>query len=139
MDGLLVLADGTVLRGQGFGAKGTAIGEVVFNTGMSGYQEVITDPSYTGQLITFTYPELGNTGVNTEDLEADAPAVKAVLCRCLAPEPSNWRSRGRLEQWLEQHDEDASWLWPVTTPTPGTTTTNPHGMTNEENVIGGWA
>ena len=65
MDGLLVLADGTVLRGQGFGAKGTAIGEVVFNTGMSGYQEVITDPSYTGQLITFTYPELGNTGVRS--------------------------------------------------------------------------
>ena len=103
MDGLLVLADGTVLRGQGFGAKGTAIGEVVFNTGMSGYQEVITDPSYTGQLITFTYPELGNTGVNQEDLEADAPAVKAVLCRCLAPEPSNWRSSGRLEEWLAEH------------------------------------
>ena len=103
MDGLLVLADGTVLRGQGFGAKGTAIGEVVFNTGMSGYQEVITDPSYTGQLITFTYPELGNTGVNQEDLEADAPAVKAVLCRCLAPQPSNWRSSGTLEQWLEEH------------------------------------
>ena len=103
MDGLLVLADGTVLRGQGFGAKGTAIGEVVFNTGMSGYQEVITDPSYTGQLITFTYPELGNTGINQEDLEADAPAVKAVLCRCLAPEPSNWRSSGRLEEWLAEH------------------------------------
>ena len=103
MDGLLVLADGTVFRGQGFGAKGTAIGEVVFNTGMSGYQEVITDPSYTGQLITFTYPELGNTGVNQEDLEADTPAVKAVLCRCLAPQPSNWRSSGTLEQWLEQH------------------------------------
>ncbi len=103
MDGLLVLADGTVFRGQGFGAKGTAIGEVVFNTGMSGYQEVITDPSYTGQLITFTYPELGNTGVNHEDLEADTPAVKAVLCRCLAPQPSNWRSSGTLEQWLEQH------------------------------------
>ena len=97
MDGLLVLADGTVLRGQGFGAKGTAIGEVVFNTGMSGYQEVITDPSYTGQLITFTYPELGNTGVNQEDLEADAPAVKAVLCRCCAScwaeAPNNGRAQ----------------------------------------------
>ena len=103
MDALLVLADGTVLRGQGFGATGTAIGEVVFNTGMTGYQEVITDPSYTGQLITFTYPELGNTGINTEDLEADAPAVKAVITRELSPAPSNWRSSGNLEGWLQDH------------------------------------
>ena len=98
-----MLADGTVLRGQGFGATGTAIGEVVFNTGMTGYQEVITDPSYTGQLITFTYPELGNTGINTEDLEADAPAVKAVITRELSPAPSNWRSSGNLEGWLQDH------------------------------------
>ena len=103
MDALLVLADGTVLRGQGFGATGTAIGEVVFNTGMTGYQEVITDPSYTGQLIIFTYPELGNTGINTEDLEADAPAVKAVITRELSPAPSNWRSSGNLEGWLQDH------------------------------------
>ena len=103
MDALLVLADGTVLRGQGFGATGTAIGEVVFNTGMTGYQEVITDPSYTGQLIIFTYPELGNTGINTEDLEADAPAVKAVITRELSPAASNWRSSGNLEGWLQDH------------------------------------
>ena len=103
MDALLVLADGNVLRGQGFGATGTAIGEVVFNTGMTGYQEVITDPSYTGQLIIFTYPELGNTGINTEDLEADAPAVKAVITRELSPAPSNWRSSGNLEGWLQDH------------------------------------
>ena len=103
MEALLVLADGTVLRGEGFGARGTAIGEVVFNTGMTGYQEVITDPSYTGQLITFTYPELGNTGVNHEDLEADAPAVKAVITRELAPLPSNWRCSDTLEAWLERH------------------------------------
>ena len=96
MDALLVLADGTVLRGRGFGAIGTAIGEVVFNTGMTGYQEVITDPSYTGQLITFTYPELGNTGINGEDLEADVPAVNAVITRELAPAASNWRSSGSL-------------------------------------------
>lgn len=70
---LLVLADGLVLRGEAFGASGTAIGEVVFNTGMTGYQEVMTDPSYSGQLVTFTYPELGNTGVNGADQEADAP------------------------------------------------------------------
>ena len=73
---LLVLADGTVLRGQAFGARGTAIGEVVFNTGMTGYQEVMTDPSYSGQLVTFTYPELGNTGVNSSDQEADVPHVR---------------------------------------------------------------
>ena len=103
MDALLVLADGTVLRGRGFGAIGTAIGEVVFNTGMTGYQEVITDPSYTGQLITFTYPELGNTGINGEDLEADVPAVNAVITRELAPAASNWRSSGSLESWLQQH------------------------------------
>ena len=69
---VLVLADGTVLRGQAFGATGTVIGEVVFNTGMTGYQEVMTDPSYSGQLVTFTYPELGNTGVNAMDQEAVA-------------------------------------------------------------------
>ncbi len=67
---LLVLADGTTYRGWSFGAMGTAIGEVVFNTGMTGYQEVLTDPSYCGQIIIFTYPELGNTGVNPEDEES---------------------------------------------------------------------
>jgi carbamoyl-phosphate synthase small subunit len=85
MDALLVLADGTVLRGRGFGARGTVLGEVVFNTGMTGYQEVITDPSYTGQLVTFTYPELGNTGANDQDLEAEEPAAKAVISRELSP------------------------------------------------------
>ena len=78
---LLVLADGLVLRGEAFGASGTAVGEVVFNTGMSGYQEVMTDPSYSGQLVTFTYPELGNTGVNSADQEADAPHVRGVIAR----------------------------------------------------------
>ena len=66
---LLVLADGTAYEGYSFGAKGTTVGEVVFNTGMTGYQEVLTDPSYAGQIVTFTYPELGNTGVNPEDEE----------------------------------------------------------------------
>jgi carbamoyl-phosphate synthase small subunit len=103
MDALLVLADGTVLRGRGFGARGTVLGEVVFNTGMTGYQEVITDPSYTGQLVTFTYPELGNTGANDQDLEANEPAVKAVITRELSPLASNWRSEGSLEDWLGQH------------------------------------
>ena len=100
---LLVLADGTVLRGEAFGARGTAIGEVVFNTGMTGYQEVMTDPSYSGQLVTFTYPELGNTGVNQDDQEADRPHVRGVIARQLSPRASNWRSQGDLEAWLTQH------------------------------------
>ncbi len=100
---LLVLADGLVLRGEAFGATGTAVGEVVFNTGMSGYQEVMTDPSYSGQLVTFTYPELGNTGVNSADQEADAPHVRGVIARELAPVPSNWRSESSLDSWLNRH------------------------------------
>jgi carbamoyl-phosphate synthase small subunit len=101
---LLVLADGLVLRGESFGATGTAVGEVVFNTGMSGYQEVMTDPSYAGQLVTFTYPELGNTGVNSADQEADAPHVRGVIARELAPVPSNWRCEDSLEVWLSRHN-----------------------------------
>ncbi|MCP9816402.1 glutamine-hydrolyzing carbamoyl-phosphate synthase small subunit [Synechococcus sp. GreenBA-s] len=100
---LLVLADGLVLRGEAFGASGTAIGEVVFNTGMTGYQEVMTDPSYSGQLVTFTYPELGNTGVNGADQEADAPHVRGVIARQLAPTASSWRSEESLEAWLVRH------------------------------------
>ena len=101
---LLVLADGLVLRGESFGATGTAVGEVVFNTGMSGYQEVMTDPSYAGQLVTFTYPELGNTGVNSADQEADAPHVRGVIARELAPVASNWRCEDSLEVWLSRHN-----------------------------------
>ena len=100
---LLVLADGTVLRGVAFGARGTVVGEVVFNTGMTGYQEVMTDPSYAGQLVTFTYPELGNTGVNSEDEEADHPHVRGVIARQLAALPSSWRSREDLQGWLTRH------------------------------------
>ncbi len=100
---LLVLADGTVLRGQAFGARGTALGEVVFNTGMTGYQEVITDPSYAGQLVTFTYPELGNTGVNRHDQEADRPHVRGVIARQLAPQASSWRAETDLASWLQGH------------------------------------
>ena len=102
-EALLVLADGTVLRGQGFGARGTSIGEVVFNTGMTGYQEVITDPSYSGQLVTFTYPELGNTGINSADQEADRPHARGVIARQLSPTASNWRSEGSLDAWLVAH------------------------------------
>ena len=99
-EALLVLADGTVLRGLAFAARGTVSGEVVFNTGMTGYQEVMTDPSYAGQLVTFTYPELGNTGVNGEDDEADHPHVRGVIVRQLSPVPSSWRCHEDLESWL---------------------------------------
>ena len=101
---LLVLADGLVLRGEAFGASGTAIGEVVFNTGMTGYQEVMTDPSYSGQLVTFTYPELGNTGVNSADQEADAPHVSGVIARQLVPQASSWRCEETLDAWLQRHN-----------------------------------
>ncbi len=98
-----MLADGTLLRGESFGARGLAIGEVVFNTGMTGYQEVMTDPSYAGQLVTFTYPELGNTGVNAADQEADHPHVQGVIARQLVPRASNWRAEEELDHWLRRH------------------------------------
>jgi carbamoyl-phosphate synthase small subunit len=101
---LLVLADGTVYRGWSFGAAGTTIGEVVFNTGMTGYQEVLTDPSYLGQIITFTYPELGNTGVNPEDEESSQPQVKGAIARNICAKPSNWRSTQSLPDYLKQHN-----------------------------------
>ncbi|ACK71597.1 carbamoyl-phosphate synthase, small subunit [Gloeothece citriformis PCC 7424] len=101
---LLVLADGTVFRGWSFGATGTSIGEVVFNTGMTGYQEVLTDPSYCGQIVTFTYPELGNTGVNPEDEESERPQIKGVICRNITHRPSNWRSTQSLPDYLVEHN-----------------------------------
>ncbi|WP_036480303.1 glutamine-hydrolyzing carbamoyl-phosphate synthase small subunit [Myxosarcina sp. GI1] len=101
---LLVLADGTTYRGQSFGAKGTAIGEVVFNTGMTGYQEVMTDPSYSGQIVTFTYPELGNTGVNLDDEESSGIKVKGIIARNVTYRPSNWRSSQSLPDYLTQQN-----------------------------------
>jgi carbamoyl-phosphate synthase small subunit len=100
---LLVLADGTFYRGWSFGAIGTTIGEVVFNTGMTGYQEVLTDPSYRGQIIIFTYPELGNTGVNPLDEESDRPQVSGAIARNICQRPSNWRSTQSLPDYLKQH------------------------------------
>lgn len=101
---LLVLADGSIYRGYAFGATGTTVGEVVFNTGMTGYQEVLTDPSYCGQIVTFTYPELGNTGVNDEDEESAQPFVKGAIARNICFEPSNWRSHQSLPNYLSQHN-----------------------------------
>ena len=99
----LVLQDGTVLEGFACGQRGSVVGEVVFNTGMTGYQEVLTDPSYSGQLITFTYPEIGNTGVNPDDQEADQPHARGLIVRQMAPQASNWRSKQSLPEWLEQN------------------------------------
>jgi carbamoyl-phosphate synthase small subunit len=101
---LLVLADGTAYPGFSFGALGTTIGEVVFNTGMTGYQEVLTDPSYSGQMVTFTYPELGNTGINSDDEESDRPHVKGVIARNICQRPSNWRSSQSLPDYLKHHN-----------------------------------
>ncbi len=100
---LLVLADGTSYRGRSFGADGTTIGEVVFNTGMTGYQEVLTDPSYCGQLVTFTYPELGNTGVTPEDEESEKPQVSGAIARNICKQPSNWRTTQSLSNYLWDH------------------------------------
>ena len=101
---LLVLEDGSVYRGWSFGSEGTTMGEVVFNTGMTGYQEVLTDPSYCGQMVTFTYPELGNTGVNPEDEESARPYVKGAIAKNVCDRPSNWRSTQSLSDYLKAHD-----------------------------------
>lgn len=105
-DAHLVLADGTVFEGEAIGAEpdgGVATGEVVFNTVLSGYQEVITDPSYAGQIICFTYPHIGNYGVNTTDNEARRPFCKGVVVRDLARRHSNWRATGDLDTLLGSH------------------------------------
>ena len=101
---ILLLEDGTYFEGISFGAVGTVTGEVVFNTGMTGYQEVITDPSYYGQLITFTYPEIGNTGVNSEDNESEHPSVRGVIARQISTISSNWRQESSFEQWLKDEN-----------------------------------
>ena len=97
---LLVLADGTVFRGHGIGAKGQCIGEVCFNTSMTGYQEILTDPSYAGQIITFTFPHIGNVGTNQEDLEATNAAARGLVLRADITEPANFRSSRHLNDWL---------------------------------------
>ncbi|WP_439814708.1 glutamine-hydrolyzing carbamoyl-phosphate synthase small subunit [Zavarzinia sp. CC-PAN008] len=99
--GVLVLGDGSVFWGQGVGAEGSAVGELCFNTSMTGYQEILTDPSYAGQIITFTFPHIGNVGVNDEDVETVTPAARGCVLRCPISEPSNWRAAESLERWLD--------------------------------------
>jgi carbamoyl-phosphate synthase small subunit len=99
----LALEDGTVYTGRAFGAPGETFGEVVFNTSMTGYQEVLTDPSYKGQIVTMTYPLIGNYGINSEDEESVRPQVEGFVVRELARHPSNFRSHGTLDAYLIQH------------------------------------
>jgi carbamoyl-phosphate synthase small subunit len=102
---LLALADGTVLEGQGFGAAGHAVGEVCFNTAMTGYEEILTDPSYAGQIITFTFPHIGNVGTNEEDIEtvnmAATPGARGVILHSSITNPSNYRATRHLDHWLK--------------------------------------
>ena len=97
----LVLADGTVFWGRGIGAAGTVVGEVCFNTAITGYQEILTDPSYAGQIITFTFPHIGNVGTNPEDVETGTPAARGLVLRTDITEPSNWRATQHLDGWLK--------------------------------------
>ena len=97
----LVLADGTILYGRGFGAEGETVAELCFNTAMTGYQEIMTDPSYAGQVVTFTFPHIGNVGVNPEDDEAADPVAAGMVVRWDPTEPSNWRASGLLTDWLK--------------------------------------
>jgi carbamoyl-phosphate synthase small subunit len=97
---VLVLADGTVFEGHGFGAATQAVGEVCFNTAMTGYQEILTDPSYAGQIVAFTFPHIGIVGTNPEDIEALTPAVRAMVVRADAEDPSNYRALAALDRWL---------------------------------------
>src|SRR3984885_11121874 len=102
--GVLVLNDGAVFWGQGLGASGAAVGEVCFNTSITGYQEILTDPSYAGQIITFTFPHIGNVGANAEDLESRKPAARGLILRASISEPSNWRAKETLGSWLKKNN-----------------------------------
>ena len=103
MEGILALADGRTFRGTLFGAVGETEGEVIFNTSMSGYQEVLTDPSYCGQMVVMTYPLIGNCGINPEDFESDHPYLSAFIIKELSAIASNWRSRETLDEFLKRH------------------------------------
>ena len=100
----LVLADGTAFEGYAFGAATNAVGEVCFNTAMTGYQEILADPSYAGQIVAFTFPHIGIVGANEEDIEAITPAVRGVVVRAHAENPSNYRALMTLDRWLKRHN-----------------------------------
>lgn len=100
---LLVLADGTVFEGMNFGAEGEAIGEVVFNTSMTGYQEILTDPSYKGQIVSMTYTQIGNYGVNTQDVESQGPNVEGFIAKEFFNFPGSWRSKNNLDAYMKEY------------------------------------
>ena len=102
--GGVMLADGTFFEGVGFGAAGAAVGEVCFNTAMTGYQEILSDPSYAGQIVAFTFPHIGIVGTNAEDIETITPAVRGLIVRADAEHPSNYRSLTGLDRWLKSHN-----------------------------------
>ena len=102
---LLALADGTVFEGLNFGAEGETIGEVVFNTSMTGYQEILTDPSYKGQIVAMTYSQIGNYGINSEDAESSSPYLEGFIAKEFFDFPSNWRSKDNLGNYLKQHNK----------------------------------
>lgn len=101
---LLVLGDGTIFHGFGIGATGETVGEVCFNTSMTGYQESLTDPSFAGQLITFTFPHIGNVGFNAEDIETGGIAASGLIVRAEVTEEANWRASGHLDKWLKKRN-----------------------------------
>ena len=103
-DGALVLADGTVFWGRGAGVQGVALGEICFNTSLTGYQEILTDPSYAGQIITFTFPHIGNVGTNPDDTETLTPAVRGCILRADITDPASWRSTEHLDAWLKKNN-----------------------------------
>lgn len=100
--GAIILADGTIFWGRGFGAASAKVGEICFNTSMTGYQEILTDPSYAGQIITFTFPHIGNVGTNPEDIETVNPAARGLIVREDITDPANWRSSQGLDEWLKE-------------------------------------
>ena len=100
---VLALADGTLFWGRGVGATGRAVGEVCFNTSQTGYQEIMTDPSYAGQIINFTFPHIGNVGSNAEDIETMTPAARGCVVSADITEPGNWRSAQHFDAWLKSH------------------------------------
>src|SRR3954469_19853495 len=103
MKAVLALEDGSVFHGEGFGARASACGEVCFNTSMTGYQEILTDPSYKGQIVTMTYPLIGNYGINLQDVESKQPHVAGFIVKELSPVYSNYRASMSLDEYLKQN------------------------------------
>jgi carbamoyl-phosphate synthase small subunit len=102
--GVIVLADGKVIWGKGFGAPANAVGEICFNTSITGYQEILTDPSYAGQIINFTFPHIGNVGTNDEDIETVNPASRGLIVREDITSPSSWRAQKHFDAWLKSYN-----------------------------------